>query len=136
MTIPGRKFVFTKIDMWLQAFPKGSFHFLKRHDCERDQALSGQREFRRFACLQEFGQRHDSAFCPGPFHDPAQTGGDARSNERIAVAPEVDPRFGRSDDFIDQAFVNFEMTFAKTFFADGIARGVEKTIAMFWCSAD
>ena len=131
VAVLGGELVFAKIEMRLQSFAKSSFHFLKRHYRKRNQARSGQRKFRRVARLHERRHRHNSAFRASFFHNPAQSGRDARSDKGIAVAPEVDPWLGLNGNFIDQTLVNFEVTLAKTFFANRIRRGIEKAVTLF-----
>ena len=62
------------------------------------------------------------------FEQPAQSRRDAAGDERIAIAPKIDPRRGVPCDFVHQILADREMAFAKTFFANRVARRIKKPV--------
>src|SRR5205085_5241602 len=54
----------------------------------------------------------------------------------VGIAPKIDPWRYLNCNFIDQSIINFEVRFAKTFFADGIRGRVKKPIALLRLSPD
>ena len=106
-----------------QSFSKGGFNFLKRHHRQPNETRTGQGKSGCFACTQKSGQRQ-RVFSDLLQHH-AQTGGNARRNESIIIAPEIDPGFGVGYDFVQHSFADLEFAIAKTFFRDWIDRGIK-----------
>ena len=111
--------------MRFHALVKQSFDFSKSHVRERDHSRASKREPGILTGAQERRQRHGVAFhlC----QNAPQCSSDAMGNERVIVAPKIDPRRSFNRNFVDQILVDFKIAFAQTFFADRIGGGVKKT---------
>jgi hypothetical protein len=124
--VGGGQFVFRLLGVTSQSFSKSGFHLLKGVVREGDQPRARQRYFQGRAVAQK-GRKGEGTILQRRLNkQPAQTRGDPARHERIIVAPEIDPGSGFDGDFVDQTFADRKIAFPKTFFADGVGRGIEK----------
>src|SRR5438132_14140839 len=127
MAVCGGEFILGEVAVRVQSSTKGDFNFLKRHHGQANETWTGQWKLRCFAGAQKRGQRQ--RIFSNLFQYHAQTGGNARRDKSIIIAPKIDPGFRVGYDFVEHG--DFEFTIAKTFFRDWIDGGIKGALTWF-----